>query len=104
MNFEDALTGQVALVTGASRGIGLAVARRLGQMGARVSICARNAAKLDSAASDLRAAGITVLARRTDVSRRDEIDGLVGETQEKLGPSTSLSITRAVEFSGLFWN
>ena len=41
MNQEDALSGQVALVTGASRGIGLAIARRLGQMGARVSICAR---------------------------------------------------------------
>src|ERR1700676_661712 len=47
MNPGDALAGQVALITGASRGIGLSIARRLGQMGARVSICARNHANLE---------------------------------------------------------
>jgi 3-oxoacyl-[acyl-carrier protein] reductase len=86
MSSEGALTGQVALVTGASRGIGLAIASRLGRMGARVSICARDTAKLDSAASGLRAGGITVLAKATDVGRRDEVEALVGETQRKLGP------------------
>jgi len=45
MDRQDTLAGQVALVTGAGRGIGLAIARRLGQMGARVSLCARNARK-----------------------------------------------------------
>jgi NADP-dependent 3-hydroxy acid dehydrogenase YdfG len=86
MNREGMLEGQTALVTGASRGIGLAIARRLGQMGARVSICARTAANLERAASDLRAAGVQVLALRTDVTRGDEVAGLLIETQRTLGP------------------
>ena len=86
MNREEMLAGQVALVTGASRGIGLAVARRLGKMGARVSICARNPVNLDRAASDLRAAGIQVLTLRTDVTCGDEVTSLVTQTQRALGP------------------
>jgi 3-oxoacyl-[acyl-carrier protein] reductase len=86
MNREDTLAGQVALVTGASRGIGLAIARRLSQMGARVSLCARNATNLERAASELRGAGAQVLAVRTDVTRGDAIAALVGETQRVLGP------------------
>jgi 3-oxoacyl-[acyl-carrier protein] reductase len=86
MNPENALNGQVALITGSNRGIGLAIARRLGQMGARVSLCARRKADLESAASDLRAAGIDVLAVPTDVTRPDEVSRLVSETQRSLGP------------------
>ena len=62
MNEHDALAGKVALITGASRGIGFAIARRLGQMGARVSICGRDQAKLEQAASSLRGEGIETLA------------------------------------------
>jgi NADP-dependent 3-hydroxy acid dehydrogenase YdfG len=86
MNSENALNGQVALITGSSRGIGLAIARRLGRMGARVSLCARKKADLDRAAADLRAAGIEVLAVPTDVTRADEVSKLVSETQRSLGP------------------
>jgi len=85
MNPESALNGQVALITGSSRGIGLAIARRLGQMGARVSLCARKKTDLDRAAADLRAAGIEVLAVPTDVTRPDEVSRLVSETQRSLG-------------------
>ncbi|MGI8695622.1 MAG: SDR family NAD(P)-dependent oxidoreductase [Mycobacteriales bacterium] len=52
------LTGQVALVTGGSAGIGLASAQALGRAGARVFLCGRPAPEVDAAAQGLRAAGI----------------------------------------------
>jgi 3-oxoacyl-[acyl-carrier protein] reductase len=86
MNREVALAGQVALVTGATRGIGLAIAHRLGQMGASVSICGRNSSKLDQASSELRGAGIAALATLADVTDDVQISTLVRKTQEALGP------------------
>ena len=102
MNRAELLAGQVAVVTGASRGIGLAIARRLGQMGARVSLCARNAANLERAASDLRAAGIQVLALRTDVTRGDEVASLVSETQRMFGPVDILVNNAGIGIFGPF--
>jgi 3-oxoacyl-[acyl-carrier protein] reductase len=102
MNREDALAGQVALVTGASRGIGLAIARRLSQMGARVSLCARNAANLERAASELRGAGAQVLALPADVTRGDAVAALVGETQRVLGPIDILVNNAGIGFFGPF--
>ena len=102
MNREERLAGQVAVVTGASRGIGLAIARRLGQMGARVSLCARNAANLERAASGLRAAGIQLLALRTDVTRGDEIASLVSETQRTFGPVDILVNNAGIGIFGPF--
>ncbi len=86
MNQGDSLSGQVALVTGASRGIGLAIARRLGEMGARVSLCARSQEKLEEAVAGLRAAGIEALALPADVTSGDQVSSLVRSTQEQLGP------------------
>jgi 3-oxoacyl-[acyl-carrier protein] reductase len=83
---QDALAGKVALVTGASRGIGFAIARCLGGMGARVSICGRDQAKLDHAASSLRGQGIETLAVQADVARADQVSSLVYRTQQELGP------------------
>jgi len=86
MPSENVLTGKVALITGASRGIGFAVARRLGRMGARVSICGRDQAKLDQSASSLRSEGIETLAVQADVRRGDQISSLVHKTQQGFGP------------------
>jgi len=104
MNPESALNGQVALITGASRGIGLAIACRLGQMGARVSLCARKKADLESAASDLRAAGIDVLAVPTDVTRPDEVSRLVSETQRSLGAVDILVNNAGIGIFGPFYH
>ncbi len=86
MNQRVSLSGQVALVTGASRGIGLAIARRLGEMGAHISLCARSKEKLEEAAVGLRTAGIEALAFPADVTREDQISSIVRNTQQQLGP------------------
>lgn len=80
------LEGKVALVTGASRGIGQAIARSLGRMGAILSLCARDSQKLQSARHDLEAEGSRVLAIPADVSRPDDIASLVQTTERSLGP------------------
>jgi NAD(P)-dependent dehydrogenase (short-subunit alcohol dehydrogenase family) len=104
MNPENALNGQVALITGSSRGIGLAIARRLGRMGARVSLCARKKADLESAAADLRAAGIEALAVPTDVTLPDEVSRLVSETQRYLGPVDILVNNAGIGIFGPFYH
>lgn len=86
MATEDAIAGKVALVTGASRGIGFAIARRLGRMGARVSICGRDQAKLEQAASSLRGEGIETLAIQADFARAAQISAMIQKTQQALGP------------------
>lgn len=86
MAAQGELAGKVALVTGASRGIGLAIARRLGQMGARVAICARDQARLNEAASRLRSEGIEPLSVEADIARSEHVSSLVTMTGKERGP------------------
>ena len=67
------LEGQVALVTGASRGLGLAIARALGAEGAAVACVARLGPDLDAAVAALAATGITAIAAPADVTRDAEV-------------------------------
>jgi 3-oxoacyl-[acyl-carrier protein] reductase len=83
---EKPLHKKIALVTGASRGIGLATALRLAQMGARLSLCGRDAKRLESAAIDCRRVGADALAVQADVTRGAEIAKLLETTQRRLGP------------------
>jgi NADP-dependent 3-hydroxy acid dehydrogenase YdfG len=80
------LEGKVALITGASRGIGFAIAQSLGRMGAKLSLCARDSAKLESAANKLKLEGITALCLTADVTHADRIAALVQKTEQSLGP------------------
>jgi short-subunit dehydrogenase len=65
---QDDLHGEVAVVTGASRGLGLLLARELAGQGCPLVICARDAAELERAADDLRAAGAEVTTVACDVT------------------------------------
>jgi 3-oxoacyl-[acyl-carrier protein] reductase len=102
MQLESTLAGKVALITGASRGIGFAIARRLGHMGARVSICGRDQPKLEQSASSLRGDGIETLAVNADVMRGDQIFSLVQKTQQEFGPIDILVNNAGIGLFGPF--
>jgi NAD(P)-dependent dehydrogenase (short-subunit alcohol dehydrogenase family) len=76
----------VALVAGASRGLGLLIARELGRRGHRLVICARDPEELKRAADRLRSEGVTVTTEITDVSDPDAVEALVARTEAGLGP------------------
>src|SRR5277367_1496539 len=84
------LTGTVALVTGGSRGIGKAIARKLASLGAAVSICGRDAAALEQSANEIRQFGHSVHTQIADVTKAADVEALVRTTQEKLGPISIL--------------
>jgi NADP-dependent 3-hydroxy acid dehydrogenase YdfG len=79
------LQGTVALVTGASSGIGEATARRLAGLGAAVAIGARRKQRLDRLAGEIEQAGGRALAIEADVTDRDQAQALVAQTVERLG-------------------
>ena len=83
---RGSLSGRVALVTGASRGIGRAVAAALAAAGAAVACCARTIDQVEAVAAEIRAAGGHAEALRLDVTRRDEIDAAVSAAGRALGP------------------
>jgi hypothetical protein len=79
------LTGRRALVTGGSKGIGLAVAEELAAEGADVAICARNRDDVEAAAARLRSHGHTVHAQVADVTDPAQVTDLVGNAVQELG-------------------
>jgi NADP-dependent 3-hydroxy acid dehydrogenase YdfG len=81
----ERLDGTVALVTGASSGIGDATARELARRGAAVAIAARRKDRLDALAQDVEQAGGSALAIEADVTDQEQVRRLVAQTVDRLG-------------------
>ena len=79
------LSGQVVLVTGASRGLGLALAREFHTQGCRLAICARDPGELNRAAELLRGEGAEVHAVVCDVGDRDAVAELIADVTRRFG-------------------
>ena len=94
------LDGRVALVTGGSRGLGLQMARGLGELGAKVAITARSQGDLAAAKDELEASGITAVAIPHDLAALDRMDALVDRVVDELGDVDVLVNNAAVAIRG----
>jgi len=79
-----------ALVTGATEGIGRAIAFALGRAGYRVGVCARTAPKVQQLVAQLRAEGISVSGAPCDVGQEVEVAAAVGHLTAEIGPIDTL--------------
>jgi short-subunit dehydrogenase len=100
MGAKQSLEGKVALITGASRGIGLAIARSLAAMSARLSLCARDSKRLEQVGGEFRSAGIAALTVPTDLTRPGDIAVLVQKTEQSLGPIEILVNNAGIGYFG----
>src|SRR5262245_7486917 len=80
------LTGRTALVTGGSRGIGLAIGAALAGAGARVTLAARHADAVEAAAAQLRETGAETIGVAANVGKAEEIARLVDAAEAAFGP------------------
>jgi gluconate 5-dehydrogenase len=80
------LDGQVALVTGGSRGLGLQMAEALGEMGCRVAISARKTGELAAAQRQLEALGIEAATVASDLQQPEQVAQLVDRVFDRFGP------------------
>ncbi len=79
------LTGRVAFITGASKGIGLAIATSMAQFGAKVVISSRNQGNIDDAVASLAGQDIEVTGISCHVGKEEDIDQALNAIQEQFG-------------------
>lgn len=82
---EYDLRGKTVLISGASRGLGLVMARELARSGARLAICARDRAELERASADLVERGAEVLAIACDVTDTEQVNNMVQAVRDRFG-------------------
>lgn len=90
----NTLTGQTAVIVGASRGLGLVLARQLANAGCKLALCARDANELERARRELVTTGAAVFARPVDATRPDQVEDFVHATVRRFG-SLDMLITCA---------
>jgi len=88
-NLSYGLAGKVCVVTGASRGIGLEIARLLIEQDARVVICGRKPEGLEAATAELKA-GDNLLAQAAHVAKEDDVNTLFDQTLARFGIAVSI--------------
>ena len=90
------MAGQVAIITGSSKGIGRAIAERMAQHGARVVISSRKQDACDDVAAGIREAGGEAIAVACNIGRKEELQALVGRTMAEWGRVDTLVCNAAV--------
>src|ERR1700722_15618821 len=93
------LEGKVAVITGGNQGLGKGIAKLFAAEGARLALCARNAAKLTATADELRAAGIEVLDRPVDVGQEAAVEAFFKQVMERFG-RVDILVNNAGNFDG----
>jgi NAD(P)-dependent dehydrogenase (short-subunit alcohol dehydrogenase family) len=96
---DFSLRGRVAIVTGAKRGIGKAIAVTFAEAGADVVVCGRTLADLEEVAGEIRALGRRSLALKTDVTVKSEVNSLVESTIKDFG-TIDILVNSAVVYTG----
>ncbi len=111
VNEMFSLKGKVAVVTGASSGLGVTFASALAEAGAHVEVAARRIDKLEEVAQDLRRLGVKARPFQCDVTKPDEVNALVNDTVKTLGRldimvnnAGTAAMSPATEISVEDWN
>jgi len=93
------LTNQVAVITGANRGIGKAIAKAFAAEGASLALCARNGESLERVAEELRSSGTTVQIQTCDVSSETDVERLFKMVSDQFG-HVDILVNNAGAFDG----
>src|SRR5581483_10824537 len=100
----DLLKGKVAIIAGAGRGVGRAVAEAYAAEGAAVALAARTASEIEQLASEIHARGGAALAIPTDISKTDQVERLFALAHHELG-AVDILVTNAAANGpiGMVW-